>query len=135
MAASAWTQAALVLDIAAAYGQDPTDPRRAADLLVLTRVHPTHEAAADALAAALTPVEAEAGRSAAGAVRRLGMPIVAQVTGWFALRTVNRLLPGSALLAATLGARSSAEKLGTKAIAHFKRAGQTQDSHSRGSRV
>ncbi|MFL6115350.1 MAG: hypothetical protein ACJ786_28995, partial [Catenulispora sp.] len=87
MAASAWTQAALVLDIAAAYGQDPTDPRRAADLLVLTRVHPTHEAAADALAAALTPVEAEAGRSAAGAVRRLGMPIVAQVTGWFALRT------------------------------------------------
>lgn len=125
MAASAWTQAALVLDVAAAYDQDPTDRARATDLLVLTGVHPSREAAADALAAALE-AGAQAGPEAAtwpgpeAAARRLGMPVLAQVSGWFALRTVNRLLPGSALLAATLGARSSAERLGTKAVAHYR---------------
>jgi hypothetical protein len=125
MAASAWTQATLVLEVAAAFGQDPADRARAADLLVLTGVHRTHAAAAAALAA-----EPRAG----GAVQRLGMPVLAQLTGWFALRTISRLLPGSALLAATLGARTSAEKLGTRAIAHYREA-QTQVNQSRGNRV
>jgi hypothetical protein len=125
MAASAWTQAALVLEVAAAFGHDPADRARAADLLVLTGVHRTQAAAAASLA--LEP-------RAEGAVQRLGMPVVAQLTGWFALRTINRILPGAALLAATLGARTSAEKLGTRAIAHYRQ-GQTQASQSRGSRV
>ena len=45
----AWTQARMVLHMAAAYGVDPTDPERATDLLVLQRVHKVAETARLAL--------------------------------------------------------------------------------------
>lgn len=45
----AWTQAAMVLHIAAAYDVDPTDPERAAELLVLQGVHKIVEGARVAL--------------------------------------------------------------------------------------
>jgi hypothetical protein len=41
----AWTQARMVLHVAAAYGVDPTHPDRAVDLLVLQRVHRIAETA------------------------------------------------------------------------------------------
>src|SRR5262249_47033550 len=37
----AWLQARLVLHIAAAFGHDPTDPQRAAEILMLQRIHAT----------------------------------------------------------------------------------------------
>jgi hypothetical protein len=49
---AAITHAELILHLAAAYGLDPTDPRRAADLLLITRVHPTRSDAEAALEAA-----------------------------------------------------------------------------------
>src|SRR4051812_27527812 len=48
----AWTQSRMVLHIAAAYGLDPTAPQRAADLLVLQRVHKGTESARTALGVA-----------------------------------------------------------------------------------
>jgi hypothetical protein len=48
----AWTQSRMVLHIAAAYGLDPAAPERAADLLVLQRVHKGAESARTALGVA-----------------------------------------------------------------------------------
>jgi uncharacterized protein (DUF697 family) len=44
-----WIQSRMVFYIAAAYGHDPRDPMRPAELLVLQGVYPTAEAARDAL--------------------------------------------------------------------------------------
>ena len=49
LAAVLWTQANLVLHLAAAYGRDPAHPDRAAELLVLTLVHPDDGTARAAL--------------------------------------------------------------------------------------
>uniref|UniRef100_UPI0038F69D71 hypothetical protein n=1 Tax=Micromonospora chalcea TaxID=1874 RepID=UPI0038F69D71 len=57
LAAVLWTQANLVLHLAAAYGRDPAHPDRAAELLVLTLVHPDDGTARAALAAALAADE------------------------------------------------------------------------------
>src|SRR5688500_13239673 len=48
----AWTQARMVLHMAAAYGLDPTAPDRATDLLILQRVHKVAETARVALGVA-----------------------------------------------------------------------------------
>jgi len=48
----AWTQSRMVLHIAAAYGLDPAAPERAAELLVLQRVHKGAESARTALGVA-----------------------------------------------------------------------------------
>jgi hypothetical protein len=55
-------QIRLVLQIAATYGRDPTDPVRAADFLVIRGRHPTVEQAVAALVAAPQPRPAK-GRS------------------------------------------------------------------------
>lgn len=54
LAATAWLSTRTVLEIAAAYGFDPTDPHRAADLLVLLGVHDTLPVARARLAAAVS---------------------------------------------------------------------------------
>jgi len=48
----AWTQSRMVLHIAAAYGLDPAAPERAAELLVLQRVHKGTESARTSLGVA-----------------------------------------------------------------------------------
>ncbi|MGX1615179.1 hypothetical protein ACWIF8_14945, partial [Micromonospora chalcea] len=95
LAAVLWTQANLVLHLAAAYGRDPAHPDRAAELLVLTLVHPDDGTARAALAAALAadePADGPWGR-AAQAAWRLATPVAAQAGGWLGLRLAARRLP------------------------------------------
>ncbi|MFG3706976.1 hypothetical protein ACGF7U_19915 [Micromonospora sp. NPDC047670] len=118
-----WTQAGLVLHLAAAYGRDPLHPDRAVELLVLTRVHPDAESARAALAAARAadgPGEAPWPR-AAEAAWRLAAPLAAQAGGWLALRAASRLLPGAAALAAAAGDAAAAERLAARAISAYRR--------------
>ncbi|HEX8347055.1 MAG TPA: hypothetical protein VF657_20300, partial [Actinoplanes sp.] len=118
-----WTHAELVLHVAAAFGQDPTDLARAADLLVLTRVHPTHEDAHAAIAATMEP--APQGETGPGdAVWRLGRMAANQTAGWLALRAVSRFFPGTALLVTALMSRSGAENLGVRAVAYYRAAAE-----------
>ncbi|WP_378971179.1 hypothetical protein [Paractinoplanes rhizophilus] len=63
---AAITHAELILHLAAAYGLDPTDPRRAADLLLITRVHPTRSDAEAALEAARRHGKAPDGKAQDG---------------------------------------------------------------------
>jgi hypothetical protein len=117
--AAAFTQAQLILHVAAAYGRDPADPARAADLLILTRVHPSRDDAEAALAVAGEPGHGVAG-VVADAAWRLGRMAAVQSGGWWGLRLVDRFFPGTGFLAATLTARSSAEYLGTRAMTYYR---------------
>jgi hypothetical protein len=114
---AAYHHAELVLHVAAAYSLDPGDPARAADLLVLTRVHPGLEEAEAAIAAAVA-----AGRSETGAAttRRLGRTLAVQAGGWAALRAVSRRFPGSALLVAAITSRAATETLGVRATTYYR---------------
>ncbi|WP_328851195.1 hypothetical protein OG994_25465 [Micromonospora globbae] len=122
LAAVLWTQANLVLHLAAAYGRDPAHPDRAAELLVLTQVHPDGSSARTALEAARAldgPEEAPWPR-AAEAAWRLAAPLAAQAGGWLALRLASRLLPGAAVLAAAAGDAAAAERLAARAITAYR---------------
>ncbi|MEU6072739.1 hypothetical protein [Micromonospora sp. NPDC047074] len=123
LAAVLWTQASLVLHLAAAYGRDPVHPDRAVELLVLTRVHPDAESARTALAAARSPgAPGEAGwPRAAEAAWRLAAPLAAQAGGWLVLRLASRVLPGAAVLTAAAGDAAAAERLAARAITAYRR--------------
>ncbi|WP_240742337.1 hypothetical protein [Micromonospora zingiberis] len=117
-----WSQANLVLHLAAAYGRDPAHPDRAAELLVLTQVHPDLETAESALAAARAadgPGE-EPGLRAVEAAWRLAAPLAAQAGGWLALRLASRLLPGAALLAAAAGGTATTQRLTARTITTYR---------------
>ncbi|MEV4826886.1 hypothetical protein AB0K25_00955 [Micromonospora sp. NPDC049257] len=117
-----WTQSALVLHVAAAYGRDPLHPDRAVELLVLTQVHPD----ADSARAALDSARAADGPGdgpwprAAEAAWRLAAPLAAQAGGWAALRLAARLLPGAAVLATAAGDAAATERLAARAVASYR---------------
>jgi hypothetical protein len=123
LGANAFTYAELILHVAAAYGQDPTDPRRAVELLVLTGVHPSAEDAEAALATARQPAYEEDARLT-DAVTRLGRMAAAQAMAWTALKGLNRFFPGTAVLAAIITSRSGARTMGAKATNFYGRAGK-----------
>ncbi|WP_345153480.1 hypothetical protein [Micromonospora maritima] len=117
-----WTQANLVLHLAAAYGREPTHPDRATELLVLTGVHSDDGTARAALAAARAadePADGPWGR-VAEAAWRLATPVAAQAGGWLGLRLAARLLPGAAALAAATGGTAAAERLAARAVARYR---------------
>ena len=123
---AAVTHAEIVLHLAAAYGLDPTDPERAADLLVLTRVHSTRSDAEAALVSARGPAYEDGGLS--GGVWRLGRLLATQTGGWAALRLANRFFPGTSLLAAILTSTASAQAVAARAEAYYKDAHKTTDA-------
>jgi hypothetical protein len=121
---AAVTHAELVLHLAAAYGLDPTDPQRAVDLLVITRVHPTRSDAEAALVAARRPVY-EDGNRLSDAVWRFGRMLAAQTGGWAVLRLASRFFPGTSLLAAVLTSTASAQSVAARAEAYYKARGSS----------
>jgi hypothetical protein len=103
----AWTQARMVLHIAAAYGEDPTGPDRATDLLVLQRVHKAADAARLALGVAAGRERASrlfatsTGQPPGGGMIRLGAKL-AQMAGLrVAQRMVAKVIPGAAVVLGT----------------------------------
>jgi hypothetical protein len=127
LGAAAWTHAELVLHVAAAHGREAADPKRAAELLMLCRVHPTIANAETALAAAQRGARRPNGDSSGPSAgpgtdvaRRLGRPVATQVGGWLAVRAVERIFPGIGVLVATLLSRGAAEGLGVRATAFYE---------------
>jgi hypothetical protein len=131
LGAAAFTHAELALHVAAAYGLDPTARERAADLLVLTRVHPSREDAEAALAEAEQHSYENTGLT--DATWRLGRMIATQIGGWAAVRGVNHFFPGTSLLAATLTSRGAARAMAARATYFYR--GQSQSSQDDGTRV
>lgn len=115
---AALAHAELSLHVAAAYGLDPTDPARAVDLLLLTRVHPSREDAEAALAASRE--HSYEGAGVTDAAWRLGRMVAVQAGGWMALRAANRFFPGTSLLAAVLTSRAAAQTVAARANLFYR---------------
>ena len=123
------TDAELILHVAAAHGLDPTDPERAADLLVITGVHES----ADDAESALTAMKDEPTASGLGdAVWRVGRLVFSRTGGWTALRLINRVYPGTSLLGAVLTSTTTAQATAARAISYYrKRLGQAGSVRAR----
>ncbi|MFC6019283.1 hypothetical protein ACFP2T_24130 [Plantactinospora solaniradicis] len=123
LAVVTWAQASLVLHLAAAHDHDPTAPERAADLLVLTGVHPDGQSARAALDAAEVALRGGPDGSSprlAEAGWRLGAPIVARSANWLALRLAVRRLPGATTLVTALANSAATERLAARATALYR---------------
>ncbi|WFE25937.1 hypothetical protein O7623_21575 [Solwaraspora sp. WMMD791] len=125
LATLGWAQAALTLHVSAAYGHDPTDRQRAAELLVLTGVHPDVDAARTALAAAQRPAADDDGdpvaRWSGGAQRLAELAGGLSGGGWALLRLPARLLPGARALVACTGDTLVMQRLAARATALYRR--------------
>lgn len=122
----AWTQARLVLHVAAAYGADPVHPDRATDLLVLQKVHKAAEAARLALGVA-------AGRERAGALfghaaqnplgrvmLQLGVRLARMAGVRAAKRVFAKVVPGAAIILGTWANSSATKDLAERAQALYR---------------
>ena len=119
LAAAAWIQSRLVFFIAAAYGYDPFDPMRPAELLVIRDLYPDPQSARRALDGAGTSVvqayagskmqrdEALAKRLARFVGRRVGR------------RFAGRLIPFAAIAFNAIGNERETRALADKAIAFY----------------
>jgi hypothetical protein len=136
LGAAALTHADLALHIAAAYGLDPTDERRAAELLMLTKVHPSRDEAEGAINTAKQPAYEDEEGGVTEAAWRLGRMVAAQAGGWTVIRTINRFFPGTSLLAAVLTSRSAAQALAARAERLYsKESRHSQESQAFGKSV
>jgi len=123
----AWTQARMVLHIAAAYGADPTDPERATDLLVLQNVHKVTQTARTALAVARGHEQAGAlfGKAASAPKAQvlilLGLKL-AQMAGVKAAKKMfAKMVPGASIILGTWANASSTKDLAKRTMVLYRK--------------
>ncbi|MCW3817560.1 EcsC family protein [Micromonospora sp. DR5-3] len=125
----AWTQARLVLHLAAAYGVDPTHPDRATDLLVLQKVHKVAESARLALGVAAGRERAGALFGMAGerplgrAMLQLGVRLARMAGVRAAKRMVAKVVPGAAIVLGTWANSSATKDLADRSRALYRSGG------------
>jgi hypothetical protein len=117
----AWIQSRLVFFIAAAYGFDPRDPMRPAELLVLRDIYPDPETARRALdgigktvAEAYVGAKLERGRERA-MLSRLMLFVGKRTAG----RAARRLIPGVAIAFNAVANERDTRALADRAIAFY----------------
>jgi hypothetical protein len=122
----AWTQARMVLHIAAAYGHDPATSERATDLLVLQKVHKVAETARLALGVAAGRERASrlfatsGGRPLTGVMLKLGVKL-AQMAGIRAAKRVfAKIIPGAAVVLGTWVNSAATKDLARRARALYR---------------
>ncbi len=119
MVALAWIQTRLVFFVAAAYGFDPQDPMRPAELLVLMDLYPDPQTARAALdGVGKTVVEAYVGNR----VQREEMLVtrLAKMVGTRAARRfAGRLIPGVAIAFNAIANERDTRRLADRAIAFY----------------
>jgi hypothetical protein len=125
----AWTQARMVLHIAAAYNIDPTDPERATDLLVLQNVHKYTQTARTALAVARGNESADKLLNRKGPPPQMSQVFIqlgwklAQMAGVRAAKKMfAKMIPGAAIILGTWANSSATTDLAKKAVALYRKA-------------
>jgi hypothetical protein len=122
----AWTQARMVLHIAAAYGLDPTAQERATDLLVLQRVHKIAETARLALGVAAGReraarlFDASAVRPLSGVMMKLGVKLAQMAGIRAAKRMFAKIVPGAAVILGTWVNSAATKDLARRAREHYR---------------
>jgi len=125
----AWTQARMVLHIAAAYGLDPVGQDRATDLLVLQRVHKAAEAARLALGVAAGRERASrlfataGGRPLTGVMLKLGVRLAQMAGIRAAKRMFAKIVPGAAVVLGSWVNSTATKELAGRARALYRAAG------------
>jgi uncharacterized protein (DUF697 family) len=100
----AWNQSRMVLHIAAAYGQDPSQSDRATELLVLQRVHKVSDSARTALGVASGRerasrlFETAGSRPISGQMLRLGVKLAHMAGVRAAKRMFAKVVPGAVVV-------------------------------------
>src|SRR3712207_1457881 len=97
LAALAWIQSRLVFYVAAAYGFDPHDPMRPAELLVLQELYASPAEARAALDGVGPSVASAWVGARAGGDEDLALRLARMVGRGAAKRVVTRLIPGVAI--------------------------------------
>jgi hypothetical protein len=124
----AWTQARMVLHVAAAYGADPTAPERATDLLVLQRVHKAAEAARLALGVAAGRerasriFEGSAGRPLSGVMFKLGVRLAQMAGVRVAKRMFAKVIPGAGVVLGTWANSTATKELAKRTTELYSQA-------------
>jgi hypothetical protein len=124
----AWTQARMVLHVAAAYGVDPMHSDRAMDLLVLQRVHKAAEGARLALAVAAGRERASvllvraAAKPLSQVMLRLGVKLAQMAGVRAANRVFAKLIPGASIVLGTWVNSSATAALARRTVAHYRAA-------------
>ncbi|MEU0548832.1 EcsC family protein [Micromonospora sp. NPDC005979] len=125
----AWTQARMVLHVAAAYDVDPLHSDRATDLLVLQRVHKVAESARLALGVAAGRERADAlfglgGQRPLGRVMlQLGVRLAQMAGVRAAKRVIAKIVPGAAIVLGTWANSSATKDLAERSRALYGRRG------------
>jgi hypothetical protein len=119
LAAAAWIQSRMVFFIAAAYGYDPSDPMRPAELLVIRDLYATPQEARRALDGVGTMVvEAYAG-SRLQRDEALAMKLARFVGRRLTRRIAGRLIPFAAIAFNAIGNERETRALADKAIKFY----------------
>ena len=122
MAAAVWIQSRMVFFIAAAYGYDPLDRMRPAELLVLYELYDdVGEARAALDGAGRTMAEAAVGRAMSGSRddETLAARLTAMLVRRGARRLAGRAVPGLAIAVNAIGNERAVRDLGDRAIAFY----------------
>jgi hypothetical protein len=119
LAAAAWIQSRMVFFIAAAYGYDPYDPMRPAELLVIRELYPDPQTARRALdGVGTTVVEAYAG-SKLQREEALAARLARFVGRRFTRRIAGRLIPFAAIAFNAIGNERETRALADKTIKFY----------------
>lgn len=126
-----WILTREVLFVAAAFGHDPTDKRRAAEMLVIFEIYDTIEAAqagldhqGERLAAALA--KNQIGSYFSGNPdRSFGNKLVRFTGKRMAKRYGGRLIPGLGAILGAIDNSAAAKRTGERAIAYYRAHGKT----------
>jgi hypothetical protein len=121
LAALAWIQSRLVFFVAAAYGFDPRDPMRPAELLVLQEVYDDVLEARAALDGAGTHVALAMARTrlAGNPDEELASRLMRFAGKRMARRYAGKLIPGVAVVINAVGNERDTRALGDRAIAFY----------------
>ena len=119
LAAAAWIQSRLVFFIAAAYGYDPFDPMRPAELLVIRDLYPDPQTARQALDGAGTSVVQAYAGSKMQRDEALAKRLTRFVGRRLGRRFAGRLIPFAAIAFNAIGNERETRALADKAIAFY----------------
>lgn len=127
----AWTQARMVLHVAAAYGADPVHRDRATDLLVLQNVHSAVEKARLALQVAAgrersSELFSSGGEASASRVMlQLGVRLAKMAGVRSVKRMAAKVIPGASVVLGTWANSTATTNLARRAVEHY-RGGQSR---------
>jgi uncharacterized protein (DUF697 family) len=122
----AWTQARMVLHVAAAYGVDPTAPERATELLVLQRVHRYGETARIALGVAAGRERASrlftgaSGRPLTRVLITMGFRLAKMAGVRAARRVFAKMVPGAGMILGTWVNSAATKDLARRARIQYR---------------